>query len=330
MATTAISESRADPTASAAPVERRRPLEREERGERSDMLTRGLGWFSLALGAAELVAPEAVANLVGIRNVKNPAMIRLFGVREMAAGFGLLRSSDPTPWMWARVAGDLMDLAALGASGGGDADRDRLVASALAVVGVMVLDIYASREARPTDGAPAAGTQPLIEVRKTVTISRDPSHIYTFWRQLENLPRFMEHLESVRVLDNRRSSWKARGPSGSEYEWEAEITEDRPGELIAWRSLPSSDAFNTGVVRFLPAPRSQGTEVHVELRYDPPAGALGALIAKLFGEEPGQQVMSDLRRLKQVIETGEVMRSDASIACGPHPARPGAGEGASS
>jgi uncharacterized membrane protein len=134
----------------------------------------------------------------------------------------------------------------------------------------------------------------------------------------------MTYLDSVRVLDDRRSAWKAKGPIGSQYEWQAEITEDQPGERIAWRSLPPSDAFNTGVVRFVPAPRDQGTEVHVELRYAPPAGPLGAAVAKLFGREPGQEVMSDLRRLKQVLETGEVMHSDASIAAGPHAARPGA------
>jgi uncharacterized membrane protein len=297
------------------------------RTEGSDALIRGLGWFSVALGAAEMVAPEAVGKLAGLRAVRDPAVIRMFGLREMVAGLGILTSSRPGPWMWARVGGDVLDLATLGAAARGDVDRGRFTASVLAVAGVTALDIYAARQSQPpsrTDGLTPPGQ---IEVRQTVTIARPPSEVYGFWRNLENLPRFMAHLDSVRVLDDRRSAWKAKGPIGSQYEWQAEITEDRPGERIAWRSLPPSDAFNSGVVKFMPAPRDQGTEVHVELQYAPPAGSLGAAIAKLFGREPGQQVMSDLRRLKQVLEVGEVIRSDASVAAGPHPARPGAGKG---
>jgi len=248
----------------------------------------------------------------------------------MAAGLGILASSRPGPWVWARVGGDVMDLAMLGAAGREDVDRGRFLASVVAVAGGTALDIYGARLGQSrswTDGASAPGQ---IEVRKTVTIARAPAEVYDFWRNLENLPRFMAYLDSVRVLDDRRSAWKAKGPIGSQYEWQAEITDDRPGELIAWRSLPPSDAFNTGVVKFVPAPLDQGTEVHVELRYAPPAGPLGAAIAKLFGREPGQEVMSDLRRLKQVLEVGEVTHSDASIAAGPHPARPGAAKGARS
>jgi uncharacterized membrane protein len=229
--------------------------------------------------------------------------------------------------MWARVGGDVMDLAVLGAAGREDVDRGRFLASVLAVAGVTALDIYAARQSQPRSQTEGATTPGQIEVRKTVTIARPPAEVYDFWRKLENLPRFMAHLDSVRVLDDRRSAWKAKGPLGSQYEWQAEITDDRPGEQIAWRSLPPSDAFNSGVVKFMPAPRDQGTEVHVELRYAPPAGPLGAAIAKLFGREPGQQVMSDLRRLKQVLEIGEVMHSDASVAAGLHPARPGAVKG---
>jgi uncharacterized membrane protein len=313
------------PSARPMPAPRRRAEDRP----RLDPLVRGLGWFSLALGAAELVAPQAVANLIGMRRAKKPAVIRMFGLREMAGGIGILTSADPTPWLWARVAGDVMDLAALG-SVKDEAKGGRLLSSVLAVAGVTALDVYSSRRSGDGDGMVDWEDSKAIEVRKTVTIARPPAEIYAFWRNLENLPRFMTYLESVRVLEDGRSAWKAKGPAGSQYEWTAEITEDRAGELISWRSLPPSDAFNTGTVAFLPAPGDRGTEVHVTLRYEPPAGALGAAIAKLFGKEPGQQVMSDLRRLKQVLETGEVMNSDASIADGAHPAQPGALRGARS
>jgi uncharacterized membrane protein len=110
-------------------------------------------------------------------------------------------------------------------------------------------------------------------------------------------------------------------------EWDAEITEDRANELIAWRSLPGAEVDNVGRVRFVPAPGGRGTEVHVELSYRPPAGVLGATFAKLFGEAPEQQIEGDLRRLKQVLETGEVVHSDASIHRGAHSARPPASRG---
>jgi uncharacterized membrane protein len=331
MATTARRTSRAaraeTTPAPTPPPEQGRSLGRPERARHSDALIRGLGWFSIALGVAEFVAPGAVAKLVGMRRVRNPTVIRLLGLREMAGGVGILTAHAPAPWLWARVAGDVMDLALLGVARDDAVDRTRLIGSAVAVAGVTALDTYGSRQAR-ADGTRGVNTPGQIEVRKSVTIGRTPSEIYEFWRNVENLPRFMEYLDSVRVLDERRSSWKAKGPAGSQYEWHAEITEDRPGELIAWRSLPPADGFNMGVVRFVPAPRDQGTEVHVELRYEPPAGALGAVFARLFGREPGQEVMSDLRRLKQVLEMGNVMRSDASVARGPHAARPGAAKGA--
>jgi uncharacterized membrane protein len=130
---------------------------------------------------------------------------------------------------------------------------------------------------------------------------------------LENLPRFMYHLEHVELIGGGRSHWVAKGPAGRSVEWDAELVEDRPGELIAWRSVGrDDDVRNSGVVRFVAAPGERGTEVRVELDYDPPGGKAGAMFAKLLGEEPGEQVADDLRRLKQVLEVGEIVRSAAS------------------
>jgi uncharacterized membrane protein len=159
-------------------------------------------------------------------------------------------------------------------------------------------------------------------VRRSTTIARSPDEVFAFWRDFQNLPRFMLHLESVEVLDPQRSRWRARGPIDSSFEWNAEIVDERASELISWRSIAGSEVINNGVVRFRPAPGGRGTEVHVEATYAPPAGALGRLIALAAGEEPGQQIEGDLRRLKQVLETGEVVASDASIHRGKHPARP--------
>lgn len=161
----------------------------------------------------------------------------------------------------------------------------------------------------------------MLDVRRSVTVNRSPDEVYRFWHDLENLPRFMQHLEAVRTTGERRSHWVAKGPAGTTIEWDAETLEDRPNELISWRSVGKSDISNEGVVRFTRAPGDRGTEVHVELRYDAPGGKAGAAVAKLFGEEPGQQIRDDLRRFKQVLETGEVLRSDGSPE--------GAGQGAS-
>jgi uncharacterized membrane protein len=147
-----------------------------------------------------------------------------------------------------------------------------------------------------------------IRVEKSVTVNAPAESLYAFWRNFENLPRFMEHLEMVHVIDSKRSQWRAKGPIGMKAEWEAEIINEVPNELIGWRSVEGSNVDNAGSVHFTPTNR--GTEVKVVLRYDPPGGTLGAAAAKLFGEDPARQVQEDLRRFKQIIETGERATTD--------------------
>jgi uncharacterized membrane protein len=160
-----------------------------------------------------------------------------------------------------------------------------------------------------------------VTVRSTITIRRPRDDIYRYWRDLKNLPLFMRHVDSV-TETNGHSIWRAWGPAGVRAEWEAEVVADRPGERIAWRSLEGATIPNRGAVEFRDAPQNLGTEVHLELVIEPPAGALGAGIARLFAELPEASMKSDLRRLKQILETGEVVCSDASIHRGTHPARP--------
>ena len=148
-------------------------------------------------------------------------------------------------------------------------------------------------------------------VDRVVTVQgKTPAELYAFWRDFENLPRIMKHLESVEVLDDRRSRWTVKAPAGRTVEWEAEIHNEVPGELIAWRSLHDADVRNAGSVHFRAAPGDRGTEVRVVLEYAPPAGKLGAAVAKLFGEEPDAQVREDLRRFKQLMEAGELAVSE--------------------
>jgi uncharacterized membrane protein len=149
------------------------------------------------------------------------------------------------------------------------------------------------------------GTKPVgtkgqgVEVRESVTVNKSADELYRHWRELTNLPHIMRHLETVEPQGGNRSHWVAKAPLGAKVAWDAEITEDVPGSRIAWRSLPGSVSFRA-------APGERGTEVHVYLKYQPPLGPLGATFAKLFGEEPSQQISEDLRRFKQRMETGEI------------------------
>lgn len=145
-----------------------------------------------------------------------------------------------------------------------------------------------------------------IHVKKSLTINKSPAELYQFWRNFENLPKFMTHLESVKNIEGNRSHWVAKAPLGTSVEWDAELTSDRENERIGWKSLEGSDVPNSGVVEFRPT-STRGTEVIVTLTYEPPAGKIGALVAKLFGEEPSQQVYGDLYRFKSLMETGEII-----------------------
>lgn len=142
-----------------------------------------------------------------------------------------------------------------------------------------------------------------IRVDQSVTINRPPAEVYRFWRNLENLPKFVNNLESVVEIDNRQSHWVVKGPTGP-MEWQAEIITDRENELIGWRSLSGSGIGNAGSVHFKDAPGG-GTLVTVELQYDPPGGAVGATIAKLLGYDPERRIAQDLKRLKHLLESGQ-------------------------
>lgn len=283
------------------------------RAPEKDNVARALGWFSLVLGIAQLAAPRAVERLVGIPDTRRRrALMRIVGVRELAAAAGIFTRPKPAGWLWARVAGDVMDLGLLGAATRADgARRGRIAGAMAAVAGVTGPDVAAGTRHSRAAGSPAPGDD-AVRVAQAVTVNRPPHEVYAFWRDFENLPRFMTHLESVRRTDARRSHWKAKAPAGRTVEWDADIVDEQPDELISWRSLPGADVETSGTVHFAQAPGERGTEVRVELRYSPPGGALGATVAKLFGEEPETQAYDDLRRFKQVIETGEVVRSEGT------------------
>ncbi|MEH2384176.1 MAG: SRPBCC family protein [Nostoc sp.] len=156
----------------------------------------------------------------------------------------------------------------------------------------------------------AIGINQPIKVEKTVTINKSAEELYRFWHNFENLPTFMKHLKSVSVYNEKRSHWISNAPLGNSVEWDAEILEDRENEFISWASVEGADVDNSGFVRFKKAPGDRGTEVKIVLEYNPPGGALGATVAKLFGEEPEQQIGDELRRFKMLMEAGEIATTE--------------------
>jgi uncharacterized membrane protein len=269
-------------------------------------LAKGLGWFSVGLGLAELLAPKAIARISGVSNT-HTGLIRLYGLRELASGIAIFSQEKPTEAVWSRVAGDALDLASLGmAFTSPDAKRGRVAFATANVLAVTALDLICAKQLTGN------GNQG-IHAKASCIVNRSPEEVYSFWRSFENLPRFMKHLESVHDQGDGRSHWVAKGPAGTTVEWDATIIADVPNEVITWRSLEDADVDNAGAVRFEEAPGERGTIVKVNIQYNPPAGVIGATIAKLFGEEPEQQLNDDLRRFKQVMEVGEVVVSDATL-----------------
>jgi len=269
-------------------------------------LAKGLGWFSVGLGLAELLAPKAIAKISGVSNT-HTGLIRLYGLRELASGIAIFSQKKPTEAVWSRVAGDAVDLASLGmAFTSPNAKRGRVAFATANVLAVTALDLICAKQLTGN------GNQG-VHAKASCIVNRSPEEVYRFWRSFENLPRFMKHLESVHDKGDGRSHWVAKGPAGTTVEWDATIIADVPNEVITWRSLEDSDVDNAGAVRFEEAPGGRGTIVKVNIQYNPPAGVIGATIAKLFGEEPEQQLDDDLRRFKQVLEVGEVVVSDATL-----------------
>jgi uncharacterized membrane protein len=298
-----------------------------DRGTGGESLADFLGYFSIGLGLAEVLAPQAMSRLIGVKHPdeRNRTTMRLMGIREITHGVAILSNQYPAKSVWSRVAGDALDLALLGRTfANPENDRGRTLFATLNVLAVAALDVMAARQLsmQPETEANQGKHDGILRTKRSITVNRPVEEVYAFWRNFENFPHFMRHLESVTVSGDRRSHWVAKAPAGRSVEWDAETTEDRPNELIAWRSLEGADVYNAGEVRFVRAPGDRGTEVRVHLEYKPPLGKLGSKVAMLWREEPGQQVQDDLRHFKQVMELGEIVFSDATKQRGAHSAQP--------
>jgi uncharacterized membrane protein len=245
-------------------------------------------------------------------------MMRLLGVREAINGLALLTQSNKSLWVKARIAGDVMDLALLAAAfrSPKHTRKSSILATTGTVAGITALDLLCERKLRTANGRSTESRAKggPVRVARSITIDRPAQELYQKWRNLADLPKLMSHLESVTVLDEKRSHWVAKAPAGATVKWDAEITEDTPGHRIAWRSLEGARVPNEGSVEFRPSTGNRGTVITVRLQYAPPGGVLGAKMAKLFGEEPQKQIAVDLLRFKQFIETGEIATTQGQPA----------------
>ena len=273
-------------------------------------LANGLGVFGIGLGLAELLVPRRLARTLGVPS-EHHRLIRAMGAREIASSVSILMQRTPTAGVWSRVVGDLIDLACLGAvSTSKRSDRRRLAVTTAAVAGATVLDLVCaqqlSRGVRTRNGK--------MPITVSLVIDRSPEDLYKHWRKFSNFPSFMKHVKSVEIIGECRSHWVVAGPLGTIVQWDAEITEDQPNERLAWRSVEGSDVDHSGRVRFEQAPGGRGTMMTVEMQYGPPGGTLGSAVSAWFGEDPNQSIKMDLRRFKQVMETGEVITTDGQSA----------------
>lgn len=306
-----------------------------------DTIARSLVWVSLGLGLMEVIMPKRIQRFVGIKRGDYSGLIRMMGVREILHALLIFTQGRPHLGVWSRVAGDALDLGLLGAAFTSPKVKtrdNRMMAVGASLLGVTAVDALVASQLtkrRQEEKRYSTLTKEDLDTRtpdgafravRSITINATPEQLYSFWRNFENLPRFMYHLKEVQVHDDRRSRWTTSAPAGTQVSWEAEITEDQPNERIAWQSTEDADVQNSGVVRFERAPANRGTIVRVEMEYRPPGGAVGKAVAALFGEDAGQQIKGSLDRFKQIIETGEVTRS-AGVPGGfgqksLHPAQP--------
>jgi uncharacterized membrane protein len=266
------------------------------------------GWLSVGVGLTELVAPRQAAGLLGLpptsRMVKT---LRLLSLREISNGLAILqRPSDPAA-LWARVAGDGLGITLLSQQLGAPAtSRARVLLSLALLGGVAFADLRSAMAMARLDGVRGWEAGKGFDMKAAITINRSVQDVYRFWRQFETFPGFMRNFEEVERLDDCRSRWTFAGPAGVHLDWEAEIVADEPDRLIGWRSTPGSVVDHLGAVRFAHARGGRGTEARVELTYRPPVGEMGRSAAWLFGSDPHGEVRKDLRRVKHLLEIGDM------------------------
>lgn len=292
------------------------------RGRRSQgrdgALARGLGWFSIAFGMAELVAPRAITRALGLRGQEG--LVQAYGLREIGTGIGILTAADPAPWIWGRVGGDALDLATV-AGGLGSSKRGGALLALAALGGVAAVDVACGRqlgrdrEKADSDGRGAGAPADAPEAERSITIAKTAQELYERWRDPGTLTRVMAPFAVVHASEGGNLQWQVAGPLGQNLDWETETTGDRPGEATGWRSLPGAQVPSEGLIRFCPATGGRGTVATLRVRFDPPGGVLGDAVARLLGGlVPATVVDTALRRFKSLVETGEIPTTERQPA----------------
>lgn len=282
-------------------------------------VARALGLFGIALGLAETAAPKRLGALIGLQH--RSALLRLYGLREIASGLLLLAQPNPALGLWSRVAGDALDLATLGTSlAKGNPDNPRLAAAIAAVSTVVAIDTAAARSAAGTDanananateGEPSTPPSDEQTAKRVIAIDQSPDDLYRLWREPSTLPRIFGDAANIDVLDASRTQWKVDAPLGRTLEWETEIVEERSGELLRWRSLPGGAVPTHGSVHFRPAPTGSGSFVTLDLRFSSPTGPLAIAASLLPPALTESAIGTALRRFKSLAETGRVLTADS-------------------
>ena len=309
-----------------APAVRPRPetttryqrLADEDRGTGGESLADFLGFFSIGLGLSQALMPGLLARVVGIDHAdeRNRTVMRLMGMREISHGLALLSNQQPEKAAWSRVAGDALDLALLGKVLANPENNRGRTLFATANVSASPRSTSCARSSSRNSRTRSRTSMPIAASSTrgaAITIASTGEEVYTFWRNFENLPRFMRHLESVTVTGDRRSHWMAKAPAGKSSSGMPKSPRIAPNELIAWRSLEGCRRLQRGHGRFSAAPGGPGNRSARR-----PRVRSAARQARLEGrdarsaKEPGQQVQDDLRHFKQVMETGEIVVSDAT------------------
>lgn len=281
-------------------------------------LAQGLGWFSIALGITELVAPRAITRALGLRGQEG--LMQAYGLREIGTGIGILAAKDPAPWIWGRIGGDALDLATV-AGGLETPKRGSALLALLALGGMTAVDVACGlqlrrdREMADPDGRGAGAPAEAPEAERSITIGKTARELYERWHDPGTLTRVMAPFAAVRTSEGGTMNWQVAGPLGQNLDWETETVDDRPGEAIGWQSLPGAQVPSEGSIRFRPATGGRGTVATLRVRFDPPGGLLGDAVAKLLGGlVPATIVDMALHRFKSLVETGEIPTTERQPA----------------
>ncbi len=262
---------------------------------------RSLGWLSLGLGITAALAPRALARLTGLGEATTA--LRLIGCRELASGAGLLTQPTAPRWLWSRIGGDMIDLLFVSSAlRRGNPGRTRALRTLGVLAAITAVDLTASLRASREEPRGLRG----VSFAEALIVNKAPEECYRFWRDTSNLPKFISALESVTAVREGLSRWVFRGPSRRRWEWISQVIADEPGSHIGWRSIESPQMEHAGSVHFRAAAGKRGTLVRVSMHYRPVAGRNAVHAGRLIEAWPRFEVREDLRRFKQLIETGEI------------------------